>query len=881
MVKTVQGIIMGDYKVTKLGYVLFIAILFTPSDTLPSRIRIGAIFTEHQREGDTEVAFKYAIHRINQNKILLPNTTLEYDIQYVRRDDSFHATKKACRLLGLGVHAIFGPSDPLLASHIQSICNALGIPHMEARLDIDTRLKIFSTNLYPSHEDMNRAYKDMMTFLNWTKAAIVYEEDFGLMKPQDLIRFPPGNNMDFYIRPATPQTYRTILREIKNKNIFNVVVDTKPANIDSFLKVIMQLQMNDYRYHYLFTTFDIETYDLEDFKYNNVHITAFRVVDADSDWVRSALVNMRQFQSTSQSVFNKTNVIMTEPALMYDSVNVLARGIEALNYATILTTPNVTCDPEVHWNGGIAVFNHINSLQTKGLTGPIQFGIGGRRNNLKLDILKLKNEHLAKVGTWSLVSGINITDKDAFDEGRAPDVTLLVTTIEEIPFVMVRQGKNLTGNNRFEGFCIDLLQQVSEQVGFRYEIQLASDKIYGTYNKDTGQWNGIVKRLIDKEADLAVAPMTINSMRERVIAFTKPFMNIGIGILFKEAPQSMPTHLFSFMNPFAIEIWLYILAAYLLVSFAIYIVARFSPYECYTSRPSQEPCDSRHSDFTIGNSLWFTIGTLMQQGSDLTPKAVSTRIVSGIWCFFTLIIISSYTANLAAYLTVERMTTPINITIPDTTGIESVDDLAAQNEIRYGTLEGGSTMSFFMDSRIETYRRMWEFMESKKPSVFVNTYEEGVMKVLEGDYAFLMESPMLDYIVQRNCSLTQVGGLLDSKGYGIATPIGSPWRDKISLSILDLQERGFIQMLYSKWWKKNGEFCNRNDMKKSDKSSALGVANIGGVFIVLLCGLALAIIVAILEYCWISKKNALGDRKNGEVPLFEVQKPSATYDPDV
>lgn len=63
-------------------------------------------------------------------------------------------------------------------------------------------------------------------------------------------------------------------------------------------------------------------------------------------------------------------------------------------------------------------------------------------------------------------------------------------------------------------------------------------------------------------------------------------------------------------------------------------------------------------------------------------------------------------------------------------------------------------------------------MENKKPSVFVSTYEEGIQRVLEGNYAFLMESTMLDYIVQRDCNLTQIGGLLDSKGYGIATPMG-------------------------------------------------------------------------------------------------------------
>lgn len=72
-------------------------------------------------------------------------------------------------------------------------------------------------------------------------------------------------------------------------------------------------------------------------------------------------------------------------------------------------------------------------------------------------------------------------------------------------------------------------------------------------------------------------------------------------------------------------------------------------------------------------------------GSELMPKALSTRIVGGIWWFFTLIIISSYTANLAAFLTVERMDAPI----------DSADDLAKQTRIEYGAVRDGSTMTFF------------------------------------------------------------------------------------------------------------------------------------------------------------------------------------------
>lgn len=83
------------------------------------------------------------------------------------------------------------------------------------------------------------------------------------------------------------------------------------------------------------------------------------------------------------------------------------------------------------------------------------------------------------------------------------------------------------------------------------------------------------------------------------------------------------------------------------------------------------------------------------------------------------------------------------------------------------------------ESTIPTYQAMWNFMEIAQeqsmsrgePGVFMKTTQEGIDKVLKGDYAFLMESTMIDYNIQRNCELMQVGGLLDSKGYGIGTQI--------------------------------------------------------------------------------------------------------------
>ena len=74
---------------------------------------------------------------------------------------------------------------------------------------------------------------------------------------------------------------------------------------------------------------------------------------------------------------------------------------------------------------------------------------------------------------------------------------------------------------------------------------------------------------------------------------------------------------------------------------------------------------------------------------------------------------------------------------------------------------------------------MWAFMSSAEPSVFVKSNEDGVRRVREenGRYAFLIESTVNDYTNQRKpCDTMKVGNNLDSKGYGIGTPLGSELR---------------------------------------------------------------------------------------------------------
>jgi hypothetical protein len=79
----------------------------------------------------------------------------------------------------------------------------------------------------------------------------------------------------------------------------------------------------------------------------------------------------------------------------------------------------------------------------------------------------------------------------------------------------------------------------------------------------------------------------------------------------------------------------------------------------------------------------------------------------------------------------------------------------------------------WQESKIETYKTMWIAMENAKPSVFTKSNIEGVERVRQGGYAYIMESLTLEYNLEKYCDLMQVGGHLDSKGYGLALPSGT------------------------------------------------------------------------------------------------------------
>uniref|UniRef100_A0A3P8S6H6 Glutamate receptor n=1 Tax=Amphiprion percula TaxID=161767 RepID=A0A3P8S6H6_AMPPE len=787
---------------------------------MPHVIRIGGIF--EQTDGPVslvsaeELAFKFAVNNINRNRTLLPNTTLTYDIQRINIYDSFEASRKACDQLSLGVVAIFGPSHSSSSNAVQSICNALEVPHIQVRWKhhpMDNR-DTFYANLYPDYSSLSYAILDLVQFLKWKTATVVYDDSTGLIRLQELIMAPSRYNIRLKIRqlPLDTQDTRPLLKEMKRSREFRIIFDCSHHMAAQILKQAQTMGMMTEYYHYIFTTLDLMAIDLEPYRFCGVNMTGFRILNVDNPQV--------------SSIVEKWSMERQMPPKP---------------------------DSELHSNllsgqrmGIIISYMQLSFNKTSGL-----------RTDFDLDIISLKEDGLEKVGKWSASGGLNITEvpkrKGMNITDSLANRSLVITTILEEPYVMLKKSdKALVGNDRFEGFCIDLLKELANILGFTYEIRLVPDGKYGSQD-EKGQWNGMIRELIEHRADLAVAPLTITYMREKVIDFSKPFMSMGISILYRK-PNATNNGFFSFLNPMTPDIWVYILLAYLGVSCVLFVIARFSPYEWYDAHPCNPGSDVVENNFTLLNSFWFGVGSLMQQGSELMPKALSTRIIGGIWWFFTLIIISSYTANLAAFLTVERMDSPV----------DSADDIAKQTKIEYGVVKDGATMTFFKKSRVSTFEKMWAFMSSRPRTSLVKSIEDGIQRVLKSDYALITESTTIDYITRRNCNLTRVGGIIDSKGYGIGTPLGSPYRDKITIAILSILEDGRLHMLKEKWWR--GSSCLDEERRET---GPMGIQNLGGIFIVLASGLVLSVFVAIAEFIYKLRKTA--EREQVYVPINNLK----------
>lgn len=118
--------------------------------------------------------------------------------------------------------------------------------------------------------------------------------------------------------------------------------------------------------------------------------------------------------------------------------------------------------------------------------------------------MEIDNTGFLDQATWDPVNAMQLlTSEDQSDKRvgeKLQNKTFIITSRIGAPFLSLveeKEGETLEGNARYEGYSMDLIDAIAKLLHFKYEFRLAPDGKYGSFNKITQEWDGLVKQLLD------------------------------------------------------------------------------------------------------------------------------------------------------------------------------------------------------------------------------------------------------------------------------------------------------------------------------------------------------------------------------------------------
>ncbi|XP_046553265.1 glutamate receptor ionotropic, kainate glr-3-like [Haliotis rubra] len=304
----------------------------------------------------------------------------------------------------------------------------------------------------------------------------------------------------------------------------------------------------------------------------------------------------------------------------------------------------------------------------------------------------------------------------------------------------------------YSGVCIDLLNELARRLYFSFTIVEPEDGEWG--NLVDGKWTGLVGQLVEKKADLVVAPIAVTKSREEVIDFTVPYFYVKTGIIIK-TPSA--TTLFTLISPFHYKVHM-CLAIALVLSMTFVLILEVLTSKCFLYRPVDKLRRYGDAGFNI-------FGSLVNQGSNYTPSMASSRILLSAWLLFTVILSATYSGNLIASITGGKQKLPFS----------TLAELAQQDTYTWGFDGGSNYLSLFRDSNLSDYQAIWQGMQTNREDTDVMSIDNDVhlRRVLQGRYAYIGDETFFELWKGMSCDLQMVEQQFDLLQFALGLPKNS------------------------------------------------------------------------------------------------------------
>ncbi|XP_021762077.1 glutamate receptor 2.7-like [Chenopodium quinoa] len=381
-----------------------------------------------------------------------------------------------------------------------------------------------------------------------------------------------------------------------------------------------------------------------------------------------------------------------------------------------------------------------------------------------------------------------------------------------LQFVTVTRDPS-TKKIKATGFCIDIFDAVMQKLPYYVPYD------YVPFSEEEGQptnsYDKLVSQVYLKKYDAVVGDVTIRAKRSLQVDFTFPFTESGV-VMVVPVKSNKKIRAWLFVKPLTWDLWVAAFCSFMFIAFVVWVLEH-RINEDFRGPPGHQ----------AGTSLYYSFSTLVFSHSFNVFNNL-TRFVVIVWVFVVLILIQSYTANLASLLTIEQL----QPTIRDVNELIKTGESVAFQEgsfVKQSLLE----MNFSLPS-LKSYNTTDQLHE-----LFVKGPKNG------GIAAAFDELPFIKIFLAEYCSkYTMIPPTYKTDGFGFVFPKGSPLGSDVSSQVLNVTEGKEMTDIENKWFKKTN--CPESGVSLS--SNSLGLDSFWGLFTIAGAAALFALIISLASF---------------------------------
>jgi len=254
-------------------------------------------------------------------------------------------------------------------------------------------------------------------------------------------------------------------------------------------------------------------------------------------------------------------------------------------------------------------------------------------------------------------------------------------------------------NGRYSGLSIDLWEQIADSLHLKY-----TRKAYSIEE--------LLEAIQTGEVDVAISPLTVTSSRIRKFSFSQPYYitNLAFATKVKKSNDMISF----FLDFFSLNFFKAV--------FSLFFVILIFGFLLWLLERRKNAAQFRRGVDGLGDGIWWSAVTMSTVGyGDKSPTTTWGRVISIIWMFTAVIIISGLTAGISSSLTIHNLKTDVT----------SFDDLRT---LRVGCIPNSGTADF-----LDRYKIKYQDF---------GTVQQGLDAVANGTIkAFVYDEAVLTYFV--------------------------------------------------------------------------------------------------------------------------------------